>query len=82
MSREMTKKEIKNFMKGLVESKWERVHNLNISIRFYDECKEPTELETKCFEIDKETKHEVVKEIIELEKLYETFFGKDINEER
>ena len=80
--KELTKKQMKEYMKGLVDSKWERVHNIKWCIEKYNEKTEHTELETRCYEIDVNTKHQLVLEICELEKLYKTFFGKDINEER
>ena len=78
MKKEMTKKEIKNFMEGLVNEKWKEVRNWKSIIACIEKQTEKTKNDENVLAICVNDKHNLIHEIIELEKLYKTFFGKDM----
>ena len=82
MSREMTSEEIKDFLRKEIEHNWKHVRECREIIELYQQRKELTDTESKCYEIFKEDKTSTIKETIMLENLFRTFFKIDYYEER
>lgn len=74
MSREMTKEEIKDFLRKEIENNWKHVRDCREMVEMYQKQDDLTEVEAKCYEIFKDEKASTIKETIMLENLFRTFF--------
>lgn len=81
MSREMTEKEIKQNLFEKIEKKWRMVHNCKEMIKLYENDVNPTESAKAVYEICLLDREKYISEVIELERLYEEFFGKSYYED-
>lgn len=81
MSREMTKKEIKQKLFEKIQRKWRMVHNCKEMIKLYGDDVNPTESAKAVYEMCLLDKEKYISEVVELERLYEEFFGKSYYED-
>lgn len=75
MKKEMTKQQMKDYLKEQIEDKWRQVQNCKDIIAHIERQSELTENDKNVFEMMVNDKHNLVGEIIKLEELYKTFFG-------
>lgn len=80
MSREMTVKEIKEFLRKEIEHNWKHVRECREIIEIYED--DENKVNSDVYRIFCEEKSSTIKETIMLENLFRTFFKVNYDEER
>lgn len=77
MKKEMTKKEMKEYLKGEINSKWEHIRTIRHLIDGIEQQQEQSDNDIKLLEMLKDDKNREVSKADDLEKLLMTFFGEN-----